>query len=256
MIEAPASRPKQVLIVDDEPAARSQLRDVIASVGGLEVAAELGNGEAAVRAISELKPDIVFLDIDMPGMDGFAVAEATRDVSYQLVFLTAHHDYALEAFDTHAIDYLLKPARPSSIEKCLAKILRQEVLTLDTQSSSPTSSSLILTDSGISRVVDSQHIVFVEGLGRYRRLHLSADGVAVHKLATLLSDTTLEEFCRQLPEPGFMRVHRSYVVNLSHVVSLTTSGRRCELIVEGVKDGIPVARARAKELRKAMNELF
>jgi DNA-binding LytR/AlgR family response regulator len=246
---------KRVLIVDDEPAARAQLRDVIEALPELVVIKELKDGNSAIEAISEHSPDIVFLDIDMPELDGFAVARATEHIPYQLVFVTAHHQYALEAFDTHAIDYLLKPARPSLIEKCLAKILRQEVLTLHKQPDESAPTSLLLTDASESRVIDMDHVLYIEGIGRYRRIHLSAEGTKVHKLETVLSDTTLDEFTAQLDDERFMRVHRSYVVNLSLVTSLKSTGRQYTVSLDGAKEEIPVARTRVKALKASLGRV-
>jgi DNA-binding LytR/AlgR family response regulator len=240
---------KRILIVDDEPAARAQLHDVVDSMPDLMVIGECSDGNAAIKAIMELAPDIVFLDIDMPGVDGFSVAKATEQLSYQLVFVTAHHQYALQAFETHAVDYLLKPARPSLIEKCLAKILRQEVLTLHKQPVKSAPSSLVLTDINDTRVININHVLYIEGLGRYRRIHLSAEGTNIHKLETVLSDTTLDEFTDQLGEKGFMRVHRSYLVNLSLVTSLKSSERQYNVFLKGVSEAIPVARSRVKILK-------
>jgi DNA-binding LytR/AlgR family response regulator len=240
---------RRVLIVDDEPAARAQLRDVIEELPELEVIEELKDGSSAIEAIVEHAPHVVFLDIDMPEVDGFAVARATEHIPYQLVFVTAHHQYALEAFDTHAIDYLLKPARPSLIKKCLAKILHQEVLTLHMQAEASAPTSLLLTDGRENRVIDMDHVLCIEGLGRYRRIHLSADGTEVHKQETVLSDTTLDEFTAQLGDKSFMRVHRSYVVNLTLVTSLKSTGRQYAVSLAGAKEEIPVARARVKALK-------
>ncbi len=238
--------------MDDEPAARAQLRDVIDALPELVVIGEVNDGNAAIEAITDQTPDIVFLDIDMPQVDGFSVAEATGHLMYQLVFVTAHHEYALQAFDTQAIDYLLKPARPSVIEKCLQKILRQEVLTLEHRGGESKPRTLVLTDSGTSRFINREHVLYIEGLGRYRRIHLSTDGMEVHNLETLLSDTTLDDFSGLLDENGFARVHRSYLVNLARVTALKSTGRRHDLFLEGVADAIPVARSRVKALKAAL----
>ena len=243
---------KRVLIVDDEPAARAQLRDVIYSMPDLVIIKEVSDGKTAIEAITELAPDIVFLDIDMPEVDGFSVAKATDNLSYQLVFVTAHHQYALRAFETHAIDYLLKPARPSLIEKCLAKILRQEVLTLHRQPVDSAPSSLVLSDGGDTRVINMNHVLFIEGLGRYRRIHLSAEGSEIHKLETVLSDTTLDDFTDQLREKGFMRVHRGFIVNLLRVTSLQTAGRQYSVFLKGISEAIPVARSKVKTLKASL----
>ncbi len=243
---------KRVLIVDDEPAARAQLRDAVEAMPDLVVIRELKDGNSAIEAIIEHIPDIVFLDIDMPEMDGLAVAKATEHIPYQLVFLTAHHQYALEAFDTHAIDYLLKPARPSLIEKCLAKIVRQEVLTLHQQPDASAPKSLLLTDASENRVIDMDHVLYIEGLGRYRRIHLSAEGARVHTLETVLSDTTLDEFTAQLDDKLFMRIHRSYIINLTFVTSLKSTGRQYTVNLDCAKEEIPVARGRVKTLKASL----
>jgi DNA-binding LytR/AlgR family response regulator len=245
--------PKRVVIVDDEHAARAQLREVIDAMPELAVIAEISNGADAIQAINEHAPDIVFLDIDMPQVDGFSVAQATEHLMYQLVFVTAHHQYALRAFETQAIDYLLKPARPSLIEKCLEKILRQEVLSLDTQSSDSIAETIVLEDGGTRRVIKTKHVIYIEGLGRYRRIHLSAEGAFIHQLPTLLSNTTLDEFTAKLNSYGFLRVHRSYLINLSLVTTLKSSGRQYNVFLHGTDREIPVARPRVKATKVALS---
>ncbi len=244
--------PKRVLIVDDEPAARAQLREVIDGLDGLSVVAEVNDGGAAIDAITEHMPDIVFLDIDMPGVDGFGVAKATEHLLYQLVFVTAHHQYALQAFDTNAIDYLLKPARPSVIEKCLAKILRQEVLTLQESTGRAGPANLVLSDSGTSRIVDRNHVLYIEALGRYRRIHLTREGARTHSLETLLSDTTLDDFEEQLDAGLFFRVHRGLLVNLVRVTALKAKERAHVVFLDGAGTPLPVARARVNALKSAL----
>jgi len=239
----------RVLIVDDEPAARATLNDMVLALPGFDVVAHAADGRAAIDTIRREKPDLVFLDIDMPAVDGLAVARATEDVIYQLVFVTAHHQHALAAFDTHAIDYLLKPVRPSAMEKCLGKILRQRELHLEQRPIHTQEKSLLLNESGTSRVIACHHILYIEGLGRYRRVHLSQEGAAVHTIATVISDVKLDEFTQQLDTARFLRVHRSYLVNMDRVVSVHSRHRRHALVVEEVDESIPVARARVKDVK-------
>jgi DNA-binding LytR/AlgR family response regulator len=247
-------RSQSVLIVDDEPASRAQLRDIIDTLPDLSITDEVSNGQAAICAIREHHPDIVFLDIDMPTVDGFGVAQATEDLNYQLIFVTAHHKYALEAFNTNAIDFLLKPVRPSSLKKCLAKIERQKELTLERLSPQKTDSQcVVLTDGGVSRVISYDHILYIEGLGRYRRVHLSSPGRDKHNLATVLSDTTLDEFIDQLQSGPFMRIHRSFIVNVKKIVALRSKDRRYHLCIDEIPEEIPVARTQVKRLKKRMD---
>ena len=246
---------KRVLIVDDEPAGRDQLREVIDEFDQLQLVAELQDGSSAVAAIREQAPDIVFLDIDMPGLSGLDVAAETADLNYQLIFVTAHHHYALQAFDTHAIDYLLKPVRPSTLEKCIWKILRQENLAFESVWPQKTNSDcLVLSDGSSSRVVQHADILLIEGIGRYRRIHLTKAGIASHQINTIISDTTLDDFEIQLQKASFMRVHRSYIVNLELALELRNEDRRLLLRLEGYSDILPVARSRAALLKQKISQ--
>lgn len=250
------ARLKTVMIIDDEPGARMHLREIVESFSELSVAAEIGDGASAIKAIEELQPDIVFLDIDMPELDGFGVARATEHLNYQLVFVTAHFQFALQAFQTHAIDYILKPVRPASMEKCIGKMLRQQALSLKgTQAEQPAGKTVALDEGALSRIVSHDHILFIEGLGRYRRVHLSHEGKASHRVATLISDTTLDEFEGELSGGPFLRVHRSYIVNSLAVTAFKAENRRHYLVLDGADQDIPIARMRVRATRKAIGLL-
>ena len=248
-----ADRPRRVIIADDEPAARFALKAVIESFAELELVAEVEDGQSAVDTIHSLKPDVVFLDIDMPGVNGFKVAEATKHQHYHLVFVTAHYEYALEAFGTHAIDFLPKPARPSLISKCIDKILRQEELALERlMPQRAIGEQLVLVDSGVSRVVACEHILLISAFGRYRRILLTEEGAAVHRQNTLISDTTLDDFMEQLNADNVLRVHRSYIVNAKSITALRTETRRQFIELRGYSEAVPVARSHVKDVKRAL----
>lgn len=241
---------KRVMLVDDEPAAIANLRSVIDTFDDLQIIAELGDGASAIRAIVDQQPDIVFLDIEMPEVNGFDVASATRDVSCQLVFVTAYGQYALDAFDTRAIDYLLKPVRPSLIEKCITKILHQEALVLEAlEKPGAQGGTLVLSDGSTLRALKHEHICYIEGIGRYRRVHLSHLGAQAHRTRTVISDTTLDEFSAQLPAPAFIRLHRSYIVNSAQVTGLTVESRRHFVKLADIDIKVPVSRANVASLK-------
>ena len=126
-------------------------------------------------------------------------------------------------------------------------------LTLRQQSSVSQGPTLVLADSGNTHLLKSAHILYVEGLGRYRRVRLTAEGCSAHAAETILSDTTLDEFESQLLGWQFFRVHRSYLVNLAHVTALRQAGRQQEVHLEGVASGIPVARPRVRALKRALD---
>lgn len=142
---------KRVIIVDDEPAARNNLKEVIAEFEFLTLVAEIGDGASAIEQIQVLQPDIVFLDIKMPELNGFEVACATEHIPYQLIFSTAYGHYALEAFNTRAIDYLVKPVRPSLVAKCIDKLMRHEKIVLQSLQSDISYNSVALSDLSSSK---------------------------------------------------------------------------------------------------------
>jgi DNA-binding LytR/AlgR family response regulator len=214
------------------------------------VIAEISDGKTAVAEISRMRPDIVFLDIEMPELSGFDVAAATATVGYQLVFVTAYDHYALEAFGTNAIDYLVKPVRPSLLKKCINKMLHQEELVLESlEEQKARSDSLVLSDGNGVRVVHQTHIAYIEGIGRYRCIHLNKAGTEVHGMNTIISGTTLDDFECQLAGPLFVRVHRSFIVNTAQIIELTVEARRHYLSVIDAEMRIPVSRYKVAELK-------
>ncbi len=243
-------RRKRVIIVDDEPAAVDNLRTVLDSFDELEIIAEVGDGKAAIEEIIQRQPDIVFLDIEMPELNGFEVAASTSHLSYQLVFVTAYDQYALDAFGTNAIDYLLKPVRPSLLEKCIRKMLYQEGLVLEAleKQKSP-DDSLVLSDGSATRMLKPSHICYIEGIGRYRRIHLNAAGAELHRMPTIVSDTTLDDFELKLSGEKFPRLHRSYIVNLAHIVELSTESRRHFVQLADPTIKVPVSRSNVAKLK-------
>lgn len=244
---------KRVMLIDDEPAAINHLRSVIDTFDELEIIAEIGDGRRAIKEIIKQEPDIVFLDIEMPEVTGFEVAKATADVSYQLVFVTAYDHYALEAFDTKAIDYLLKPVRPSVFKKCINKILHQEDMALEAlEEQKGQSDSLVLSDGKVMRVVNQRHITYIEGIGRYRCIHLNQAGIGLHRMPTIVSGTTLDDFESQLSTSAFTRLHRSFIVSIEQIVDISVESRRHYVSLMESDMKIPVARAKVSELKSAL----
>lgn len=244
---------KTVILVDDEPAAINHLRSVISGFEELQIIAEVGDGKSAIEEITNKEPDIVFLDIEMPEMNGFEVAEKTRHLSYQLVFATAYDQYALDAFNTNAIDYLLKPIRPSLLKKCIQKILHQEGLILERLQEQVTESeTLVLSEGSRTRVIKFTDIHYIEGIGRYRRIHLTAEGEASNNTDTIISDTTLDDFAQQLSEVHFMRIHRSYLVNFNRVTGLIFESRKHYVQLKECYTKVPVSRSKVAIIKERL----
>jgi two-component system, LytTR family, response regulator len=229
----------RVLIVDDQPLAR---RGVIARLNrfkDMEITGECGDGASAIAAILELLPDLVFLDVQMPGMDGFEVLRALpRESLPTIIFLTAHEQHALRAFEVHALDYLLKPIDDERFAIAIQRARRlvesqsktqfnQRILQLlDENSGKYTARFAVKTGSRI-QVVFTENIDWVGTAGNYTELH---SGGKAHLLRETMN--TLEE---QLDPAQFIRVHRSRIVRLKCVRELRAIGNR-EYIVR-LSDG-------------------
>ena len=213
----------RVLLVDDEPLVRAGLRDVLASQPDVHLVGEAGDGLAAVAAIETLQPDLVFLDVQMPGLDGFGVLAnlepATRPA---VVFVTAFEQYALRAFDAHAIDYLLKPFDDTRLLAALSRARTWLARTAARDDRVPALLADVAKERGRDRfvvkhagrlqLVHAHAIRWIEARGNYVNLH-TADGVfLVRETLTALADVLSRE--------RFLRVHRSAIVALPEVVAM------------------------------------
>lgn len=235
------------LIVDDEPLARAGLRHMLGEIEWIECIGEASNGPAAIEAINTLQPELVFLDIQMPGLLGTEVIARVQHQPF-VVFTTAYAQHAVAAFELGALDYLLKPFGEerlgATLERVRAAIGEPRIATFNrfSEAMSRAPMSRLFIRSGRSIVpLKVTDIVWFEAVGDYIAAHA---GAAQHLLHLSLSQ--LEE---RLDPQRFVRIHRTYIVNLDHV----TAFRRqpdARLIAE-LDDGtrLPVSRTKAQELR-------
>lgn len=215
-----------VLLVDDEPLAREGLRGLLA--GDPEVAAihEARNGKEAVQMIRALKPDLIFLDVQMPEMDGFEVTRAVGAENMPtVVFVTAHDQYAIQAFEINAVDYLLKPVTEERFRKALSRArsrnpivatndASRQILSLLESMAAPqrTLKRLAIRTAGKTIFVDVSEIDWIEAAENYVQVHV---GRAEHLLHVTL--TALE---KSLDPERFLRIHRSAIVNIKRIKEL------------------------------------
>lgn len=230
--------PLRVLIVDDEELARRGVAARLARGGGVEVVGECESGEDAVAAIGALSPDVVFLDVQMPELDGFeVVARVGPDRMPPVVFVTAYDAHALRAFDAHALDYLLKPidderfaeaverVRQRVAERRVGAVVRQLAAALAELGGpaarggapvgrAPTAprDRLIVRDGGRVTFVDVDDVDWVAADGDYVRLHVRGRGHLVRE--------TIAAMAARLPAGRFVRIHRSAIVNVDRVREL------------------------------------
>jgi two-component system LytT family response regulator len=213
----------RALVVDDEPLARRAIRRFLGKHAGVEVIGECGDGESAVRAIRERKPDLVFLDVQMPEMDGFQVlSEVGANEMPVTIFVTAYDRYALRAFDSNAIDYLLKPVGEQRFERALTRAKQRIAGKLNYDEVHRIMSSLeriaatrtypdrlAIPQNGRILFVPTKDIDWIEAEGNYVRLHV---GSREHELRETLAG--LEE---KLNPAEFLRIHRSTIVNIQRI---------------------------------------
>jgi two-component system LytT family response regulator len=212
------------LVVDDEPAARRRLRSLIESDPEFRVVGECGDGIRAGDMIRELKPTLIFLDVQMPGADGFDVLGDIADCRDlpAVVFVTAHKEYAIPAFEAQALDYLLKPFKRSRFYEVLARakihILRNLEYQERQSSAHPQSAlqgpfDLLLIKSGGRLVfLKMSELKWVEAERDYVRLHLEKDSHFIRD--------TMNNFQRRLDRNGFVRIHRSTIVNVNEICEI------------------------------------
>jgi two-component system LytT family response regulator len=236
------SRRIRTLIIDDEPLARALLRSFLAEDAEMEVIGECGDGYSAIEMIEAAAPELVFLDIQMPDLDGFGVLRAlVPEAIPNIVFVTAYDQFALKAFDVHAIDYLLKPFDRERFERTLARAKQQIALqkrkdgyeellrTLNEQSTRPQPVKRILVKSGEKAFfVRPGEISWIEAQGNYVALHIGAQSYLLRQTITALEAT--------LDPTKFQRIERSAIVNLDAIREMFPAGRGEYEIV--LKDGV------------------
>ena len=246
----------RVVIVDDEPLARAVVREYLADQPEIEIVAECANGFEAVKAVSELAPDLLFLDVQMPKLSGFEVLELIgREVP--VVFTTAYDQYALRAFDVHAVDYLLKPFSEERFREALARARERlqaralgemeppdvEALVADARPKAPLERVLI-RDGAQVHVLPVEKIDYVEAQDDY--VCFKAEG------RQYLKDQTLAAVEAALDPARFVRIHRSYLLNLERIarVELYAKDSRVAILRDGKR--LPVSRAGYARLAKLL----
>jgi two-component system LytT family response regulator len=250
--------PIRALIVDDEPLARRRVREMLLGDAGVEIVGESANGPEAVQAVREGNPDLMFLDVQMPGMDGFEVLNVLRDESLPLiVFITAFDQYALRAFEACAVDYILKPFDRARFERAVEQAksrirkerrvdLTQHLLTLlenlKLQPAYP--ERMAIKDGARIVYVKTESIDWVEADGNYVRIHTGKG--SYHLLSTIGS---LEA---QLDPKKFRRIHRATIVNIDSIRELQPWFNGCYRVI--LHSGVELSLSRG--YREKQSELL
>ena len=212
----------RTLLVDDERPARRKMQRFLDAASDFEVIGEAGDGAEAIAAIARLRPDVVFLDVQMPKLDGFAVAAALTPPLPEIIFVTAHDQFALKAFEVHALDYLLKPYDDLRFQRVLDRVRDRRRsgdvvehlhrLIADLKRESGHADRLLVTENERSFFVAARDIAWIESSRNYVVLHL---GPKSHMIRG-----TLDAFSKKLNPAEFVRVNRSALVRLDSIREL------------------------------------
>jgi two-component system LytT family response regulator len=245
----------RAVIVDDEELARAVIREMLAAFPEIEIAAECANGFEAVKAVVETRPDLLFLDIQMPKLDGFEVLElieAPGTPVPAVIFVTAYDQYAMRAFDAHAVDYLLKPFGAdrfhTAVERALARLGEQRpqasVLAVAAKPPEQRAQRIVVKDGTRIQVIPVDKLDYAEAQDDYVALH---SGGKNH-----LKQQTIASLEAALDPSRFVRIHRSVIVNLERIARIEpyTRDSRMAVLHDGTR--LPVSRSGYERLLEAM----
>jgi two-component system, LytTR family, response regulator len=231
------------VIVDDEELARAVLREYLAEHPDIEIVAECSNGFEAVKRVSELSPDLLFLDIQMPKLNGFEVLELIGP-GPAVVFVTAYDQYALRAFEVHAVDYLLKPFTPERLSEALdrtrQRMERKEAspvpdLVKQARASAKPMERILVKDGSRVHVIPLEKVDYIEAQDDY--VGIKSGG------KEYLKQDTMTELESLLPPERFIRIHRSYILNIDRLARLEPYAKDSRVAVLSDGTQLPVSRA-------------
>ncbi len=242
----------RIIIVDDEMLARGVVREYLAEHADVEVVAECANGFEAVKAITELSPDLVFLDIQMPKLDGFEVAELAGGKT-RYIFATAFDQYAIKAFEFHALDYLLKPFSQQRFDQALAHARANlgaggeavEKMVREAAGRNKPLGRVLIRDGARVQVINADKIEHIEAQDDY--VQIRSEG------KSWLKNQRMSELEEQLDAEQFLRIHRSYIVNIGFVERIEQATKDSHVAV--LKDGsrVPISRSGYQKIRAVIS---
>lgn len=251
------SRTLTAVIVDDEELARSLLLEYAAASGGLEIVAECANGFEAVKAITEKQPDLVFLDVQMPKLNGFEVLELIGG-EVAVIFVTAFDQYAMRAFDEHAVDYLLKPFSLERFQTALARARARLAQPLPeskmpaadlARSARPASEYLqriVVKEGSRVHVIPVDRLDYAEAQDDYVSLHSQGK--------SYLKEQTISSLEAALEPQRFVRIHRSIIVNLDRVAKIEPYAKDSRIAILADGSQVPVSRSGYERLRTLLGD--
>lgn len=241
----------KVIIIDDEPLARMIVKEYLQKHPALELVQECSDGFEGVKAIQQHQPDLIFLDIQMPKINGFEMLELV-DEKPSVIFATAFDEYAIKAFDTHAVDYLLKPFSQERFNKAIEKWQQQQPAPknnlnelLDTAAQSPAQNNRIVVKNGSKiKIIPAHDIWYLEAADDYVKIY-TQEGY-------FLKNKTMGFFEQSLDAAQFVRSHRSYILNIQQITRIDPyeKDNHIAILKSGAK--VPVSRSGYVKLRQVL----
>ena len=245
--------PIRAIIVDDEELARASLKLSLQKFQQISVINECSNGFEAVKSIKEFKPDVVFLDIQMPKLNGFDVVELLADEAPQIIFVTAFDEYAIKAFDANALDYLLKPVNPDRLKIAIKRL--EEKISIEAkpdfknavneivQKNLPLQRILIKENTKV-HVIPVNEIIYIEAQDDY---------VLIQTLdKSYLKNERLANLEAELDSQVFIRIHRSFLVNIDYINRIESYSKDSKLVKLKTGFEIPVSRSGYGKLKQIL----
>ena len=238
----------KAIIIDDEPLARMMVKEYLQSYPNITVAEECNDGFEGIKAIQQHQPDLIFLDIQMPKINGFEMLELI-DNPPQVIFTTAYEEYAIKAFDAHAADYLLKPFSKDRFDKAIQKLQQQHInvtqaVTETALKSTTQSNRIVVKDNGKIKIIPIAQVQYLEAADDYVKI-ITAEG-------SFLKKKTMQHFEDILPPQEFIRIHRSYIINASLITRIDQHEKdsHLALLTTGVR--LPVSKAGYAKLKEVL----
>jgi two-component system, LytTR family, response regulator len=228
----------KIVIIDDEPLARMMVMEYLQAYPQLQVVQECGDGFEGLKAIQQHQPDLIFLDVQMPKINGFEMLELV-DSPPRVIFTTAFENYAIQAFDAHAVDYLLKPFSKERFDKAIQRTLQQyqnpaaavAAIALETAASSQ---RIVVKDNGKIKIIPVAQVRYLEAADDYVKV-VTGEG-------SFLKKQTMQFFEQTLPAQEFARIHRGYILNTQLITRIDVQDKDSYTVLLTTGDRLPVSR--------------
>ena len=241
------------VLIDDEPLARMLVKEYLQAFASITVAAECNDGFEGLKAIQQYKPDVVFLDVQMPKINGFEMLELIEEPP-AIIFTTAFDEYAMKAFEAHAVDYLLKPFSQERFNKAVSKLMAQpallqhqkatDALVHDAPAMPAQADRVVVKIGGKIKIINLAQIQYIEAADDYVKIHTNE--------GAFLKNKTMGFYENSLPAASFVRIHRSYLVNIQEITRIDPYEKESHLAILRSGAKIPVSKAGYVKLRSIL----